>query len=270
MLRRLLVTVIVAAVVVACATSPTGRRQLQLFPPGQMQAMGAAAFAEMKEEQPVVRNREVTGYVRCVTDAVTEVLPARYRLDEGWEVEVFDDDRANAFALPGGKIGVHAGMLELAETPDQLAAVIGHEIAHVMADHSNERMSQQFAVGSGLAVAGVIAGSGDGDRQQALALLGLGAQVGVLLPFSRLHESEADEIGLELMARAGFDPREAVALWRNMSEEAEGRAPPEFLSTHPSHGTRIEDLQARMPRALDLYRSARAEGREPRCVRVVP
>ncbi|MQM40045.1 Beta-barrel assembly-enhancing protease [wastewater metagenome] len=270
MLRQLAIATVVALLVVACATSPTGRRQLQLFPAGQMQAMGVAAFKEMKDEKPVLDNKAVTGYVRCVADAITAVVPQRYQPDGDWEVRVFDLDSANAFALPGGKIGVHRGLLEVAKSPDQLAAVIGHEVGHVMADHSNERMSQQFAVGTGLAVAGIIAGNGDGDRQQALALLGLGAEVGVLLPFSRLHESEADTIGLELMARAGFDPRESVALWENMEAESKGAQPPEFLSTHPSHDSRIDGLQSDMPRAMSLYRQAQESGRRPGCKRVTP
>ncbi|WP_435106415.1 M48 family metallopeptidase [Arhodomonas sp. AD133] len=270
MLRRIAVVAVIAAVVAACATSPLGRRQLQLFPDGQMQQMGVNAFQELKSKQKAVGDDAVTRYVRCVADAIVEVVPRKYAVDGGWEVQVFEDDTANAFALPGGKIGVHTGLLEVAENPAQLAAVIGHEVAHVMADHGNERMSQQFAASAGLAVAQAIAGANSPEKRQALSLLGLGAQVGVLLPYSRLHESEADLIGLDLMANAGFDPGESVELWRNMAKDSSGKAPPEFLSTHPSHGTRIQDLEAHLPEATKLYRQARQQGRRPQCRAVSP
>ena len=181
-----------------------------------------------------------------------------------WEITVFQDQSANAFALPGGKIGVHTGLLDVAANPDQLAAVIGHEIAHVQADHGNARMSAAYATQTGLALAQMIAGAASQEKQQLLSLLGLGAQVGVLLPYGRSQESEADRLGLEYMARAGFDPRESVNLWRNMAQ-AGGSKTPEFLSTHPSHGTRIENLQADMAGAVNLYEKARAQGKTPTC-----
>lgn len=262
MLRRILLTAAIAALLAACATSPTGRQQLQLFPEAQLEDMGVQAYRQMREEESVIEDGPAVTYVQCVTDALLPQVPERYARDD-WEVTVFDSEQINAFALPGGKIGVYTGLLEVAETPDQLAAVIGHEIGHVMAEHGNERMSTQMATAAGLTALQVMAG-GDRQRQQALAVLGLGAQVGIILPFSRLHESEADEIGLELMARAGFDPRESVQLWRNMAE-AGGDGPPEFLSTHPSKDTRISDLESRMDGALGLYREARARGRQPDC-----
>jgi predicted Zn-dependent protease len=178
-------------------------------------------------------------------------------------VVVFNDKAANAFALPGGKIGVYTGLLQVAQTQDQLAAVIGHEVAHVTAQHANERVSTAFAAEAGLNVVDAIYG-GTSSGRNAMALLGLGTQVGVLMPFGRAQESEADLLGLDLMARVGFDPREAVTLWQNMARSG-GGAPPEFLSTHPSHATRIEDLQKRMPEALKLYDAARVAGRKPKC-----
>jgi len=261
-LRRLALTAAVATLLAACATSPTGRQQLQLFPEGQLEQMGVQAYQQMREEEPVIDSGPAVTYVQCVTDALLPQVPERYARDD-WEVTVFDSDQVNAFALPGGKIGVYTGLLDVAETPDQLAAVIGHEIGHVMAEHGNERMSTQMATAAGLTALQIMAG-GNRQQQQALAVLGLGAQVGIILPFSRLHESEADEIGLDLMARAGFDPRESVQLWRNMAE-ASGEGPPEFLSTHPSKDTRIRDLQAQMDSALGKYRQARARGRQPAC-----
>ncbi|WP_456242977.1 M48 family metallopeptidase [Spiribacter onubensis] len=264
--RALRVTLVLALalVVAACATSPTGRSQLQFFPASQMRSMGVEAYGQMKANEPVIEQGPVVDYVECVADAIIPQVPAEYA-ENGWEVTVFDSEQINAFALPGGKIGVYTGLLAVAENQDQLAAVIGHEIAHVMAEHANERMSTQFATTVGLGALQVAAGD-DPERQELMAVLGVGAQVGILLPFSRLHESEADEIGLDLMARSGFDPEASVALWRNMAE-ASGNGPPAFLSTHPSRDQRIDDLQAAMPRALYLYEQAVEAGRRPDCQR---
>lgn len=254
---------VVATVVTACATSPTGRRQLILLSDGQLAQMGVAAYAEMKKSQPVETDPSKQRYVECVANAITAELTGDYARTK-WEVTVFKDDSPNAFALPGGKIGVHTGMLKTAQTDDQLAAVIGHEVGHVMARHGNERVSANLATSAGLQVAAIMAGA-DQKKQVALAALGVGVQVGVLLPYSRTHESEADRIGQELMARAGFDPRESVKLWQNMAKESGGKAPPEFLSTHPGHETRIRDLNKRMDSSLQLYQQARKAGKRPNC-----
>ncbi|MGB5457188.1 MAG: M48 family metallopeptidase, partial [Gammaproteobacteria bacterium] len=181
-------------------------------------------------------------------------------------VRVFADDQANAFALPGNKIGVYEGLLKYAVNQHQLAAVIGHELAHVVAQHGNERVSEQLATQAGMSIAAVALGSSqtsDSNKQLILAGLGLGVQYGVILPFSRTHESEADLIGLDLMAESGFLPTESVKLWENMSKAGGGA--PEFLSTHPSSTTRIKDLKARMPRALDKYNKAQAKNLKPNC-----
>jgi predicted Zn-dependent protease len=261
---RALAALLIACLLTGCATSPTGRSQLQFFPDEQMRSMGVEAFDQMKSEQATVDRGPLVDYVECVAGAIIPAVPEGYG-DNGWEVTVFDDEAVNAFALPGGKMGVYTGLLAVAENQHQLATVIGHEIAHVMAEHANERMSTQFATTVGLGALSVAAGD-DPERQELMAVLGLGAQVGIILPFSRLHESEADAIGLNLMARAGFDPRQSVDLWRNMAK-AGGATPPAFLSTHPSRDTRIEDLQQAMPRALYFYEQAREAGRSPDCVR---
>lgn len=263
-MRRLLIPSVLAVVLVACATSPTGRRQLQLFPEAQMDSMGVQAYQQMQEQTPTLESGAVVSYVECITGALLPQVPEQYAAGEDWEVTVFRSEAVNAFALPGGKIGVYTGLLEVAETPSQLAAVIGHEIGHVMAEHGNERMSAQMATSVGLTAAAILAGDSTESRA-GLALLGLGAQVGVILPFSRTHESEADRIGLELMAEAGFDPRQAVNLWRNMAEASGGDGPPEFLSTHPSEQTRITGLQQQMPQAMTKYERAQFDGRAPQC-----
>lgn len=251
---------LLASVLAGCATSPTGQRQLLLFPEGEMAAMGGAAYQQIKQETPVSAKARTNRYVQCVARAITREVPG----GTPWEVTVFDDERANAFALPGGKVGVYAGLLDVARDQDQLAAVIGHEIAHVTARHGNARVSAAYATQAGLTLAQALAGAQTAMKQQLLGLLGVGAQYGVLMPYGRGQESEADVIGLELMARAGFDPRASVALWRNMAAQGGGQ-PPAFLSTHPSHEQRIRGLEARMPEVLRIYRRARAAGKEPDC-----
>jgi predicted Zn-dependent protease len=252
-----LVLLCLVAAMAGCATSPTGRSQVLVFPEEQMDAMGIAAFEEMRGTLPVEADPEINDYVQCIANAVTDQVP---KSPYAWEVVVFKDDTPNAFALPGGKMGVHTGMLEVATNQDQLASVLGHEVGHVIAQHGNERASQQQLANIGLSA---IAATGQVSNPTMQAL-GLGAQVGILLPYGRTHESEADVIGLDLMAKAGFDPRESVQLWRNM-EKMGGEKPPEFLSTHPSSGTRIDELLSHMADALHTYNAARAKGYKPDC-----
>lgn len=178
---------------------------------------------------------------------------------------MFDNEAVNAFALPGGKIGVYTGLIDVAENSSQLAAVIGHEIGHVIAGHSNERMSNQFAAGLGLQLGGVLIGQEMESEQAAMVMgvLGLGVQLGYILPYSRIHESESDELGLRYMAAAGYDPREAAELWRNMAKQG-GPNPPEFLSTHPSPQTRVDKLEELAVDAMNTYRQApKANCRKP-------
>ncbi|MCG7601166.1 M48 family metallopeptidase [Halomonas sp. McH1-25] len=245
----------------ACSQSPTGRSQLTLFSEEQLSEMGAQSFAQYEQQLPVVGG-QVNSYVQCVADAITSQLNS----GGAWEVKVFRDESANAFALPGGHIGVNTGLLDVATNQDQLAAVIGHEIAHVLADHANERVSQQAATQTGLSILQAAAGLEGAGGQQLMGLLGAGAQYGILMPYSRKHESEADVVGLNLMARAGFDPRESIDLWQSMSANSQGQ-PPVWMSSHPSHGQRIEGLQAQMDEALELYRQAQASGQTPNCQR---
>lgn len=248
----------------ACATTDTGRRQLKLLPSSELQAMGNQAFAEMKTKQPIEEDPRTNAYVQCIATALARQVS---RDPSAWQLAVFDEPSANAFALPGGNIGVHTGILDVARTPDQLAAVVGHEMAHVTQEHANERVSQAFLAQGGLAAASAAMGKGGRDREIVLAALGLGAQIGILMPFGRTQETEADVLGLEYMARAGFDPRQALDLWRNMEEMAEGGQVPEFLSTHPSHQRRIQTLEAHMDSALATYKKARAAGNIPNCER---
>ncbi len=253
---------LVGLVAAACATSPLGRQRLLLFPQAEISQLGAASFDKMKREVPLARDPMLESRVRCVAGAIVARLEGGDL--RGWEIVVFRDDSPNAFALPGGKIGVNSGLFSVASNQDQLATVLGHEVAHVVAQHANERVSTAFAAESGLQLAQAISGAPGAEQSQLLALLGLGAQVGILLPYGREQEREADLIGLDLMADAGFDPRESIALWQNMAK-AGGGQPPEFLSTHPSHGTRIQGLVERMPEALGRADAAQRRGARPAC-----
>lgn len=240
-----------------CGESPTGRSQLALLPESVMDNMGAEAFAELKSQQPVETSPRINALVRCVAEEVIEAASRIYPpelMPDSWEVVVFDNPQPNAFALPGGKIGVNTGLLNVATTPAQLAAVIGHEVGHVLAGHGNERLTQQLGVESVLFVVGFLS-EGEVGQQQLMEALGVGTRLGITLPFNRAHESEADTLGLDIMAVAGFEPEQSIALWRNMAA-AGGDQPLEFLSTHPAHDTRIELLQEQMDRALKLYEEA--------------
>lgn len=240
---------------VACATSPTGRSQLMMVSDSQMAAAGQQMFAQLKDQQPVVHDAMVSGEVQCVVNALLRELPVDQR--NGWEVQVFDDKTPNAFALPGRKIGVHSGMLRLVENEAQLAAVIGHEVAHVLARHANERASMAIMSQLGAGMADIVA-PGTGD------VVNIGSQIGVLLPYSRAHESEADVMGQALMARAGFDPMQSIVLWQLMQRQ-NGGGGSQFLSTHPSSGNRIQLLQRQLKTTVPLYEQARAAGRQPHC-----
>lgn len=259
---------LVLAALAACVTTPTGRRALHLMPEDQLAELGAQAFRELKLGKPATSDSGTTSFVRCVSRALIRQLPAELASPDAWEIVVFEDETPNAFALPGGKIGVHTGILRAAKNEAQLAAVIGHELGHVTAHHGNERVSQSLAAEGGLQLIALFSGAADPQASETkrlvIGLLGAGVQVGVLLPFSRTQESEADRIGLELMARAGFDPEESVALWRNL-EALGGNAAPELLSTHPSPGSRIEGLEQQMAPAREAFSAARSEGRRPGC-----
>lgn len=251
--------------IAGCTTSPTGRSQMMFVGEADMNKMGVEAFEQLKKEQKVSNDSSTNAYVTCVANAITSALP---EAQGPWEVRVFEDESANAFALPGRKIGVHTGLLKVAKNQHQLATVIGHEVGHVIARHSGERVSNQIAAQGGAQAIGLVLGAA-GDPSSplngvAMAALGIGAQ-GVVLKYSRTHESEADELGLEYMAKAGFDPRESVPLWQNMDAASKGNRPPEFLSTHPNPATRIKDLQQRIPQTLPLAEQAHKQGRNPRC-----
>jgi predicted Zn-dependent protease len=235
----------------SCSTTPTGRRQLKLMGSSQMASMGDQSFNELKKKGNLSKNPADKRYIRCLTD---RLLMAMNKVPSQWEVEVFEDETPNAFALPGQNVGVHTGMIKLAQNQHQLAAVIGHEIGHVLADHGNERVSQNILVQGGLMATQIALGNDSTTDGLIVGALGIGAQFGVLLPFSRKQETEADELGLRYMAEAGFDPRQAAELWRVMKSSGAG-GQPEFLSTHPSPDSRIQNLEGLAPKYLGQYNS---------------
>ncbi len=247
---------LLATALAGCATSPTGRSQLKLYSKSQLAEMGAQAFDGMKSQQTVSKKPVTNEFVTCVASYITRHVPKEV-FDGEWEIVVFDDPQVNAFALPGGKIGVYTGLLDVTENQDQLAAVMGHEVGHVIAEHGNERMSNTALIGMGMQVTNqVLENKQVANTGMIMAAIGLGVQVGVQLPFSRTHESEADLIGLELMARAGFDPNQSVKLWQNMEKASGGNRQPEFMSTHPLPSSRIAHLQENMSAANTLAAQA--------------
>lgn len=259
-----------AVLLAACTTSPTGRSQMILRSDDALAAEAAQKFAEMRASIPLETDRATIDYVHCVATAIVEVLEPQYR-DLDWDMAIFDHDAVNAFAMPGGKIGVMTGILKAADNQDRLAAVLGHEIAHVTARHSNERASRSPVTGVGIQVMAVLLGGGSsGATYTAYEALNQGAALGIMLPFGREQESEADVIGLEFMARAGFDPRQSVPLWQNMAEVAGGNEPAEFLSTHPSNEKRIDSLVSQFGKTLTLYNEAQQAGRKPACIAPPP
>ena len=249
-----------------CETNPyTGRSQFLMTSVSEEMKMGAQAYDQVKSDPKMKISqdpREIEPVKRVAARIVEAAKRSKYAemaQQFQWEVAVIKDDQtANAFALPGGKMAVYTGIFPMAKTEAGLAAVMGHEVVHALARHGAERMSQGQATSIGVQLLGTAAGVGTGSAalgQATMAALGVGAQVGMLLPFSRKHESEADYIGILLAADAGYDPRESVALWERMGQMSGGGAPAEFMSTHPSHETRIDQLKKWMPEAMAIYQS---------------
>lgn len=226
----------------ACAYNPDlGRSQLLLVNDSSLVSAAQEAWSQSLSTQKISRDPALNERVRRVGQRIVQAAGMG---DRQWQYAVFDDDDANAFALPGGEIGVNTGLLKIATTDDQLAAVIGHEVGHVVAHHAAERMSQETAAQIGLGVAqSALGGAAGSTRAQALASLGgAGAKLGFLLPYSRKHELEADRLGVDFMKAAGYDPRQAVTLWEKMQAQG-GSRPPTFMSTHPSDDQRIQLLR---------------------------
>jgi predicted Zn-dependent protease len=252
--RRVLSAISAGGLLLAgCAGSGDTGLGLDLVSQEQVQQMSAETWQRIRSETQASDNQQ---YQQAADRIADNLLQAAGANPGEWEVVVFEGDQANAFALPGGKIGVYEGMFQVAENDAQIAAVIGHEIGHVEAEHAQERVSSEIATQGAVQLVSAALQIGNVGYANAIAgALGAGAQYGVLLPYSRNQELEADRTGLRLMVQAGYDPREALEFWRRMEQQG-GAQPPAFLSTHPAAGERVEQLEELMPEAVEAYQDA--------------
>lgn len=253
----------------ACKTVPlTGRKQVSLIPGSQMNAMAVNQYQQVLSESKVLRGTPEANMVNTVGQKISQAVEQYLRQkghaemikDFKWEFNLIEENVANAWCMPGGKVAFYTGILPICQDEAGIAVVMGHEVAHAIANHGSERMSQGLIQQYG-GVALQVAIKEQPEKTQGLymAAYGIGSQYGAMLPFSRLHESEADEMGLVFMAMAGYDPREAPKFWERMAANSGGSQPPEFMSTHPSNQTRIKDLNANMGEAMKYYLKTQAK-----------
>ena len=263
-IKRIIALFVLPLLFIQCSTVPiTGRKQLDLIPTSQMQSMSYQEYGEFIKTAKLSKDQNGIALVRRTgtnIQAAVEQYFAQNKMSKelngySWEFNLVDDPQVNAWCMPGGKVVVYTGILTLTQDETGLAVVMGHEIAHAIARHGDERMSQGLITQlGGMALQKAIESKPAATQQLFMTAFGLGAQLGVLLPYSRLHESEADHLGLVFMAMAGYDPNQAVPFWQRMSDLSKGQKPPEFLSTHPSDETRIKDIQKALPEALKYYK----------------
>ncbi len=264
--KSLSIVTLVLLIVAACATVPlTGRKQLSLVPESDMLALSLTEYTKFISSNKVSTDKNKTAMVRRVGDRISKAVEAYMAMAglsknlEGykWEFNLIEDATVNAWCMSGGKVVVYTGLLPLAQSDAALATVLGHEIAHAVARHGSERMSDQMLVQlGGTALTAALAQKPEQTRQIAMTAFGVGSQVGVILPFSRQHEYEADYMGLIFMAMAGYDPNESIGFWERMAKQS-GTKPPEFLSTHPVDENRIARLKEKMPEAMAYYNKAK-------------
>lgn len=235
----------------SCVKTASGRRALILVPQGKMLTLGAQAYREMRTKHRRSRNRRLISIVRKIGLDIARASGVKFQ----WEFELFDDPKSvNAFCLPGGKVGVYTGILPVARTNAGLAAIMGHEVAHAILRHGAERMSQQMALNGVMSLGNMVFGNSK-YKGAIMGAMGLGAKFGVMLPYSRSHESEADRMGLIYMAKAGYNPREAVSLWIRMAQQ--GKTPLEIVSTHPNPIKRSRALKAQISSVMKYYNASR-------------
>jgi len=262
-----IITLVASAFILdRCASVPmSDRSQLALIGNDKIFPMSFDQYEQVKRESEIITGTEEARMVkrvgtriqRAVEQYFAEQGNADYLSDYQWEFNLIkDDNTVNAWCMPGGKVAFYTGIMPICKDETGVAVVMGHEIAHAIANHGRERISQQYAAQFGLSAISLLLTGGSGPSiPSEIIMQGAGAATSLgILAFSRKHESEADKLGLYFMAMAGYDPREAPKFWERMSADSKGQAPPEFLSTHPSHETRISDLKANMPKALEYYR----------------
>lgn len=239
---------------IACQTVPfTQRKRLILVPESTELELGATTYRDILKKSKLSKDETAVGRIRKIGERIARVAS---RKDYSWEFNLIEDDEViNAFCLPGGKVAVYTGIMKIASTDAELATVIGHEIAHAIARHGAERMTQLLLVElGGMALEEALKKKTKRTLELAKVAYGAGAQLIYILPYSRTHENEADYIGLIFMAKAGYDPHAAIDFWKKMQKEFAGKEPPEFLSTHPSSEQRIKNLKKWLPEALRYYR----------------
>ncbi|MBC9867331.1 MAG: M48 family metalloprotease [Opitutae bacterium] len=245
------------AILTGCYTVPeTGRTAINFFGTSYEVTLGLSEFNKIKRQSPLSNDPVMVGRLQRVGWRISQVVGSDLP-DAEWEFVLFDEpDTVNAFALPGGKVGVYSGIMEVAQTEDELATLVAHEIAHITARHGSERLSHGvLASMAGNFIQGAL--EGDRDQETYLAAYGLGTTYGIMLPFSRSHELEADRIGLIYAAKAGYDPRAALDFWMKMNLIKDREEVSAFFSTHPSDLERIDKLEALLPRALEIYEQNR-------------
>lgn len=255
-IRRLLPLLLIP-LLAGCPKVPvTGRRSMAFLPDSYVSGLASDSYQDLIRQSKLSQDPAATEMVRRVGSRIAAVSNAP---DYKWEYNLIDDPKmVNAFCMPGGKVAVYTGILPVTQDETGLAVVLGHEIAHAVAKHGSERLSQQLLLVAGnITLEQAIKEKPQQTKQLAMLAFGAGATLGFVLPYGRMQESESDRIGLIYMARAGYDPREAIAFWRRMEEKSKGQQPPQFLSTHPSHDTRIRDLEKWMPEAMKEYEKAK-------------
>lgn len=261
--HRLVGICFLTIVLLGCATVPiTGRRQLNLIPQASLLSTSFQQYDDFMQTHEASDNAEQVRMVKQVGSRIQHAVE-QYLTNHGlanklqgydWEFNLVDNDEMNAWCMPGGKVVVYSGILPITKDEAGLAVVMGHEIAHAIADHGNERMSQMLlAQFGGMALSQALEEKPEATRDLWLSAYGIGAQVGVLLPYSRLHESEADHLGLIFMAIAGYDPHAAIDFWQRMASMKDGSSPPELLSTHPADQARIQNIRDLLPEAMGYY-----------------
>lgn len=266
MVRKISALFLISALIVACSKNAlTGKNQLTLLPESELQTMAVQEYQSFLSKSKVVgvSNNRDAEMVRRVGQRITQAVEAYYA-EKGmsdklagfkWEYNLVDDKAVNAWCMPGGKIVVYTGLLPITQNEAALAAVMGHEVSHALLQHGNQRMSQGLLQQlGGVALAVAVANKPQETQNLFMNAYGVGTTVGVMLPFSRKHELQADQYGLIWTAMAGYNPQEAIALWERMEKASNGQTPPEFLSTHPSEGRRIDELKKFMPEAMKYYR----------------
>ena len=267
---RYIITAAALLVMSACSTVPiTGRSQLNLIPGSSMMSMSYQQYDTFLKEHKLSTDKEQAAMVKRVgarlQNAVERYFSASGKsgllADYQWEFNLVEDKQVNAWCMPGGKVVVYSGILPLTKGDTGLAVVVGHEIAHAVAQHGNERMSQGLLTQFGGAALGeALSTRPEATKQLWMTMYGVGVQYGAIMPYSRLQESEADRLGLIFMAMAGYDPNEAIGFWQRMAAQKGGQSPPEFLSTHPSDTTRIENIRRLLPEAASYYPKAAPAG----------